>query len=197
LEKITGEITTNKRPLLWPALAIFAVLVFAAIELHLQGRLWICTCGKVYLWAGDIWSSGNSQHLFDPYSFTHVLHGFVFLWLIAWSLPRLAPPWQLTLAVTVEALWEVIENSEFIIQRYRETTLALGYNGDTVINSMSDIVLCGLGFVLARRLGFRRSLALFVITELILLFWIKDSLILNVIMLIYPIEGIKAWQVGQ
>lgn len=196
MDKTTTEITTDKH-LLWPALAILAVLVFAAIELHLQGRLWICACGKVYLWAGDIWSSDNSQHLFDPYSFTHILHGFVFLWLVVWSLPRLAPAWQLTLAVTVEALWEVIENSEFIIQRYREATLALGYNGDTVINSLSDIVLCGLGFMLARQLGFRRSLALFVVTELILLFWIKDSLILNVIMLIYPIEGIKAWQVGQ
>lgn len=185
-----------ERSKLWPWLATAAVFILAAVALHLQGRFWRCTCGQIYLWAGDIWSSDNSQHLLDPYSFTHILHGFVFFWLLAWGLPRLAPAWQLCLALTVEALWEVIENSEFIIQRYRETTLALGYQGDTIINSLSDILLAGLGFMLARQLGFRRSLALFVITELVLLLWIKDSLILNVIMLLYPIDAIKAWQIG-
>jgi hypothetical protein len=177
-------------------LAIAAVVVLTIVLLRSQGRLWICSCGQVYLWVGDIWSSDNSQHVFDPYSFTHVLHGFVFLWVLSWALPRLAPLWQLCLALTIESLWEVVENSAVIIQRYRETTLALGYEGDTVVNSLGDIVLCGLGLVLARQLGFRRTLALFVVTEVVLLFWIRDSLILNVIMLIYPIEAIKAWQLG-
>jgi uncharacterized membrane protein YjdF len=186
-----------ERNKLWPGLAIATVLVLAAAALYRQGHFWWCACGQVYLWADDIWSSDNSQHLLDPYSFTHILHGFVFFWLLAWSLPRLAPAWQLCLGLAIEALWEVIENSEFVIQRYREATLALGYQGDTIVNSLSDILLCGLGFMLARQLGFRRSLALFVVTELVLLLWIKDSLILNVIMLLYPIEAIKTWQVGR
>jgi len=94
----------------------------------------------------------------------------------------------------VEAAWEVAENSEAIIQRYREATLALGYNGDTILNSLSDIALCGVGVILARYLGFRRTLALFVITEVLLLFWIRDGLLLNILMLLYPIEAIRVWQ---
>jgi hypothetical protein len=180
----------------WPWLAIAVVLIITAIQLRSQGRLWVCDCGYIWLWSGNIWSSDNSQHWFDPYSFTHVLHGFIFYWLLAWIWPRLTPLWQLWLALSVEALWEIAENSAFVINRYREATAALGYQGDAVINSLGDIVACGLGFAIAWRLGFRRSLALFIITELVLLFWIRDSLILNVIMLLYPIEAIKAWQVG-
>ncbi len=180
----------------WPWIASALLLALTAYRLHSQGRLWICSCGKVLLWAGDIWSSDNSQHLFDPYSLTHVLHGFIFWGLLVWSLPRLAPAWQLWLALVVEALWEVVENSAWIIDRYRETTLALGYNGDTVINSLSDIVLCGVGFVLARRLGWRRTVVIFIATELILLFWIRDGLLLNILMLLYPIDAIKAWQMA-
>ncbi len=187
---------TLNRSNLWPWLAILVVLLAATVQLYNQGRLWFCSCGQLYLWAGDVWSSDNSQHFFDPYSFTHLLHGVVFFWLLAWSVPQLAPVWRLSLAITIEALWEVIENSEFVIQRYREATAALGYQSDTIVNSLGDILMCGLGFGLALYLGFRRSLVLFVVTEVVLLFWIRDSLILNVVMLIYPIETIKAWQVG-
>lgn len=190
------SIFISSRRKLWPWLAIAIVLLLTAYQLHSQGRLWVCSCGYLSLWVGDIWSSDNSQHLLDPYSFTHGLHGFVFYWLLAWSLPGLLRVWRLWLAVVIEAVWEVVENSEFIIQRYREATLALGYQGDTIINSLADILLCGLGFVLAYQLGFRRSLVLFVVAEIILLIWIKDSLILNVIMLLYPSEAIKTWQVG-
>lgn len=186
----------SNRKNLWPWLAIALVLLVTVFLLRSQGRLWICSCGQVYLWAGNVWSSDNSQHLLDPYSFTHLLHGFVFFWLLALILPRLAPVWRLWLAILIESLWEVVENSEFIIQRYREATASLGYEGDTIVNSLSDILICGVGFWLAFRLGFRRSLALFVVTEIVLLFWIRDSLILNVIMLIYPIEAIRAWQIG-
>ncbi len=185
------------RSTLWPWLAIVAVLALAVYLLHNQGRLWICACGQIYLWVSDTWSSDNSQHWLDPYSFTHLLHGLVFFCLLAWSLPRLSLLWRLWLAILIEALWEVVENSELVIQRYREATAALGYQGDTVINSLGDILVCGVGFWLAFYLGFRRSLALFVITEIVLTLWIRDSLILNIIMLIYPIEAIKAWQLGQ
>ncbi|MCK6625002.1 MAG: DUF2585 family protein [Anaerolineae bacterium] len=179
-----------------PWLAALSILVLAALQLHNQGRLWMCDCGYIWLWSGDVWSSDNSQHWFDPYSFTHALHGFIFYWLLAWGLPRLALSWQLCLALFIEALWEIFENSAFVINRYREATAALGYQGDTVINSLGDIIACGIGFAIAWRLGFRRSLALFVITELVLLFWIRDNLTLNIIMLLYPIEAIKAWQIG-
>jgi hypothetical protein len=181
---------------LWPWLTSAAVLAGAIYQLRSQGRLWLCACGYFLLWSGDAWSSDNSQHLLDPYSFTHVLHGFMFCWLLTWALPRLSTAWRLSLAVSLEALWEVIENTDFVIQRYREATLALGYQGDTVVNSLGDVLMCALGFLLARRIGFRRSLVAFVLTEAVLLVWIRDSLLLNILMLLYPIEAIKAWQVG-
>ena len=179
-----------------PWLAIILTCTLATLLLQLQGRLWICQCGRVYLWAGDIWSADNSQHLLDPYSFTHILHGFIFFWVTSWLLPKLDFGWQMWLAILVEAAWEVSENTEVIIQRYREATLALGYNGDTIVNSLSDIALCGVGILIARRLGFWRTLALFIMTEIALTLWIRDSLLLNILMLLYPIDAIRNWQVG-
>lgn len=183
-----------KWQVLLPWLAIGALLVVAALLERSQGRLWICACGKVLLWAGDIWSSDNSQHLFDPYSFTHVLHGFLFFWLLIWALPRLPLAWQLWLALLIESTWEVFENSAAMIERYRAVTVSLGYTGDTIVNSLTDIIACGLGFWLARQLGWRRTLVIFIVTEVVLLLWIRDGLILNVLMLIYPIDAIKHWQ---
>jgi hypothetical protein len=178
----------------WPWLGIVAIFPIVALALHLEGRLWICACGTVRLWVGQICSSDNSQHILDPYAFTHILHGFLFFWLISWLLPRLRPAWQLWLAVAVEAAWEVFENTNFIIQRYREGTAALGYNGDTVVNSLGDLVCCLAGFLIARQLGWRRSIVAFVVLELILIVWIRDSLLLEILMLIYPIDSLKAWQ---
>jgi len=130
----------------------------------------------------------------DPYSFTHILHGFLFFWLIAWLAPRLESHWQLTLAITAEALWEVFENTNFIIDRYRSATAALGYNGDTVINSFGDILCCVVGFIIAQRLGLRRSLIVFAALELVLIVWIRDSLLLEILMLVFPVDAIKALQ---
>src|SRR5882762_1796064 len=127
-------LTANKQSLgLW--LAFSAIFPVTALLLHAEGRLWICACGKLLAWSGKVCSADNSQHFLDPYSFTHVLHGFLFFWLITWLLPRLNANWQVVLAVAVESLWEVFENTNFIIDRYRSTTAALGYQGDTVINS--------------------------------------------------------------
>ncbi len=181
---------------IWPWLTMAVILAGAVYQLRSQGRLWLCSCGYLLLWSGNVLSSDNSQHLLDPYSFTHVLHGFLFWWLLGWIVPRLSIIWRLALAVSLEALWEVIENSNFVIQRYREATLALGYQGDTIINSLADVLLCALGFLIARRLGVRRSLALFLLIEIVLLIWIRDSLILNIVMLIYPIDGLREWQMG-
>ena len=123
-----------------------------------------------------------------------MLHGFLFFWLIAWLAPRLSSNWQLTLAIAVEALWEAFENTNFIIDRYRSETAALGYNGDTVVNSFGDIVCCLVGFMIARRLGLRRSLIVFAALELVLFFWIRDSLLLEIVMLVFSIDSIKAFQ---
>ena len=190
------KFSASERKQLWPWLTIAAIFVVTVIILRIQGRLWICSCGQIYLWVGDIWSSNNSQHIADPYAFSHILHGFVFLWLLVWAFPRLAMLWQLTLAVLIEATWEVVENSAFIIERYREATASLGYEGDAIINSVADLFFCAIGFFIARYLGFWRSLAVFILTEIILLIWIRDSLIVNVIMLIYPIDAIRVWQLG-
>ena len=178
-----------------------------ALLLRAEGRLWICTCGIVLPWSGGVCSPDNSQHFLDPYSFTHVLHGVLFFWLIYWLTPkdhhptraaRAGTPGQLAtqlfIATTVEAAWEVFENTNFIIERYRTATAALGYNGDTVVNSIGDLLCCLLGFLIAQRLGFRRALVLFVVVELILIFWIHDSLLLELLMLSAPVKAIKAWQ---
>ena len=182
------------RTKLWPWLAISAAFVVTAILLRVEGRLWLCACGTIRIWSGQVCSANNSQHFLDPYSFTHLLHGVLFFWVIYW----LARSWrsmsQLLLATAAEAAWEVLENSNFIIDRYRTATAALGYNGDTVVNSFGDILCCIAGFVIAQRLGWRRSLIVFAVVELILIIWIHDSLLLEVVMLIAPINAIKAWQ---
>lgn len=123
-----------------------------------------------------------------------MLHGFLFFWLIAWLAPRLRASSQLALAVAVEALWEAFENTNFIIDRYRSATAALGYNGDTVVNSFGDILCCLIGFMIARRLGLRGSLVVFAALEVVLIFWIRDSLLLEILMLVFPLDAIKALQ---
>jgi Protein of unknown function (DUF2585) len=181
---------------LWPLLALVAVLIGATFQLWYQGRSWWCSCAQPFPWVGDIWSSHNSQHLLDPYAFTHVLHGFLFFWLLTFLVPRMPRLWQFSLAILLEAIWEVFENTEFTIQRYREATAALGYYGDSVANSLGDVAMCGVGFFIAQKLGLLRSLVAFAVTELVLLIWIKDSLLLEILMLIHPIEALKAWQLG-
>ena len=180
----------------WPWLAVVAVLGAAAVLLRWQGRLWLCDCGRFRLWLGDAWGSETSQQLFDPYSFTHVLHGFALCGLLALLLPRANWRWRVALAVAAEAVWEVFENTQYVINRYRETTAALGYNGDTVVNSLGDVIACAAGVLIARKLGLLKSLIVFALTEAVLLFWIRDSLLLNILLLVYPSEKLRAWQAG-
>jgi len=182
---------------LWPwAAGLAALLALTAALLRWQGRLWVCDCGRVLFWTGEAWGGDTSQHLFDPYSFTHVLHGVVFAGLLALALPRVARPRRFLLAVAAEAVWEVVENTQYVINRYREATAALGYTGDTVLNSLGDIAACALGFLAASRLGAARSVVLFLLVEVVLLLTIRDSLLLNIIMLLYPLDSIRAWQAG-
>ena len=178
----------------WPWLAVVAVLAASAAVLRWQGRLWLCDCGRFRVWLGDAWSPETSQQLFDPYSFTHVLHGFAFAGLLALVLQRANWRGRVALAVAAEALWEIAENTEYVINRYRETTAALGYNGDTVVHSLGDVIACAAGVLVARKLGLVKSLLVFALTEVVLLFWIRDSLLLNILLLVYPSEAVKAWQ---
>jgi hypothetical protein len=173
----------------------FALLIAATVfQLHAQGRGFWCACGQPYLWEGDIWCSHTSQHLFDPYSFTHILHGVLFCGILAWAFPRVPLPWRIFTAAAIECVWEIVENSQYIIQRYRSVTIGLGYEGDSIANSLSDISCCLLGFYLAYRLGLKRSIVFFVVVEVVLLFWIRDNLTLNILMLTWPIDAVKQWQ---
>lgn len=166
------------------------------LALFLEGRSWEGACPGFALWEGDIWSACCSQRFLDPYSLTHVLHGMVLCGVLALALPGLSRRSRFLVALALEGVWEVVENSPPVIQRYRDVTIALGYVGDSILNSMSDLLCCGLGFLLAQRLGWKRSLAFFLLAETALLLWVRDSLTLNVLMLIHPVEAVKVWQMG-
>ncbi len=176
------------------AASIAMLFLVAAVALWTQGRVWWCQAGDMMPWSWDIWTTHNSQHVIDPYAFTHVLHGVLEFWLIGLVFRRMPLAWRLALAVAIEGTWEVAENSAFIIERYRTVTLSLDYFGDSIINSLADMVCCASGFAIAYKLRFWKSLALFLATEAILIAWIRDSLVINIIMLIYPIEALKVWQ---
>jgi len=176
--------------------AIIAVLILvaAAAVLLAMGRNPICTCGVVDLWVGQRDSPHTSQMLADWYSLSHIVHGLLFyaiLWLVA---RRLSIGQRFLAALLVETSWEVIENTPMIIDRYRETTAALGYTGDSVINSLSDILMMCFGFLIARKLPLWASVALLVLLELIPLFVIRDNLALNIWNLLAPNPAVAAWQ---
>jgi hypothetical protein len=175
--------------------AIVAVLLTGAIELGM-GRSPLGPDGRFAVWEGNIWSSAQSQRLADPYSFSHVVHGllfYAFLWLVARRIPA---RYRFLIAVLLEAGWEVLENSPIIINRYRAVTIALGYEGDSVLNSMSDVLMMSLGFVLAWRARVSVSVFAVLTMEIGCLLWVRDNLTLNIIMLVHPIEAIKAWQMS-
>ena len=185
----------RNRENIWPATTIGIILIAAVIELHLQGRRWFCTCPQ-YVWTSDAWGSETSQLFFDPYSFTHLLHGLMLAGLLTLLIRGMSKSWRFVLAIAIESVWELIENTNTVIERYRQATASLGYQGDTVLNSLGDILCCAIGFALAVKLGWRWSIALFLAVETILLFWIRDSLLLEVIMLVHPMNSIKTWQLG-
>ncbi|MDR3455823.1 MAG: DUF2585 family protein [Verrucomicrobiae bacterium] len=174
---------------------IATLALLAGAELSM-GRLFFGPDGKFGFWETSIWSSENSQRLADPYSFSHIVHGIAFyglLWLMARRLPVEK---RLLVALFVEAGWELLENSPIIINRYREATVALGYTGDSVINSMSDVLMMTLGFCFASRVKPAISLVAVAIMEIGCAWWVRDNLTLNIIMLIHPVEAIKHWQLA-
>jgi hypothetical protein len=171
------------------------VVLVAVLELRM-GRPPAYRNGPVRLWVGDVNSDQNSQQILDPYSFTHVIHGALFYGLTRAVMSPAAVGTRLATAIALESAWEVYENTDAVINRYRTATIALGYYGDSVTNLIVDIVACLIGFALAHRLPWRWTVAWVVVTEIVLAITIRDNLTLNIVMLIRPIEAIKRWQVG-
>ena len=186
----TSVAGTNRIPSWALCLAVPAIIAVQALVLYAMGRVPICTCGTVKLWYGVVQSSENSQHIFDWYTLTHVVHGFGFYFL-TWLVMRKAPfALRLAVAVLIEGVWEIIENTDFVITRY----VSLDYFGDSIVNSVADTVAMIAGFVLAARLPAWNTVAAALALELTLAYLIRDNLTLNIIMLVHPIDAVKAWQ---
>jgi hypothetical protein len=177
-----------------PLVILVAVLVAAVAVLWAMGRPPICTCGTVALWGRE--GPTQSQMLADWYSLSHIVHGFLFYAVLHIVLRRAAIEWRLLLALLIEASWEIVENTPMVIDRYREATIALGYSGDSILNSSSDILMMAVGFLAARRLPTWASIVIVLVLELLPLFVIRDNLTLNVWMLLAPNDSIRAWQAG-
>ncbi|MCA9234753.1 MAG: DUF2585 family protein [Planctomycetales bacterium] len=191
-----ADATEPPRPVDWRRLLVIALIVASAQATLLAalGRRWWCVCGQAFPYTNKPVGQHTSQHLLDPYSWSHFQHGLVLFPLIRWLAPRRSLGWVFAATLAIEAGWELLENSPWIIERYRNATAAVGYTGDTIVNSLADLACCALGFFVARRLGLAKTIALFAAIEVGTIAVYRDSLLLNVIMLLTPIDAIKQWQ---
>ncbi len=180
-----------------PRICALLIIIGTALILYfIMQRPLICTCGVVELWHGKVESAGNSQHISDWYSFSHIAHGLIFYglsWLAARQWPAFTR-WRFIAALALEGAWEIFENTKLVLDRYREATVSWGYSGDSVLNSMSDLTMMSLGFWIASKLGWKRTLLFGIAIELLALWAIRDNLTLNIIMLTVPIDAIAQWQ---
>jgi hypothetical protein len=191
LKDRTGRLL-SRSALSTAGITVVVLAVFILIE-HAMGRVPWCACG-LGIWTSNAWGGDTSQHLADPYTSSHVLHGIIFYWALYFLAPKLLVRYRLIIALLLEVGWEILENSPIIIDRYRAATASLDYLGDSILNSTGDVLFALAGFWLAYRLPWKLILALSIAVELIMLLLYRDNLTLNVLMLIYPIDAIKEWQ---
>jgi len=180
-------------------LLVAGIVAAAAVALYLMGHPLICKCGYVKLWHFDVQSAENSQHLIDWYTPSHIIHGFLFYWLL-WLVSRWIPisfGARLVIAVLIEASWEVVENTDFVINHYREMTISLDYYGDSVINSVMDILFMVLGFFMAAWLPVWATVLIAIALEVFVGAMIRDNLTLNVLMFLWPLDSVLQWQQGR